>query len=364
VSAPGARSRPPALRSFRQHCSSLVTSWRTLLAAAAGATLLASVPVTAQQSPRRPEPPAAIEVQARRIENFYVRDPDRKLFGALEFRGGIELTSPDTRFGGISAFRVAADGRRFLAVSDRGRWLRGSIAYRKDAPSGLTDVEMAPVLGADGRPLAARGWYDTESIAEDGGTVWLGIERVHRIVRFDYGKDGLLARGQPVVTPPEMKDLPSNKGIEALVAMPRGGPLGGALVAISEAGLDAAGNIKAFLIGGPSPGPFTVRRLNDFDISDAALLPPHHLLILERRFSYLSGIAMRIRRIPLAGIQPGALVDGAVLVEADLGYQIDNMEGLSVHRTAAGDTVLTLVSDDNFSPIQRTVLLQFTLAGP
>ena len=70
---------------------------------------------------------------------------------------------------------------------------------------------------------------------------------------------------------------------------------------------------------------------------------------------------MRIRRIPLATIRPGALVDGRDLIFADLGYQIDNMEGLSVHRTAAGDTVLTLVSDDNFSPIQRTVLLQFTL---
>ena len=342
----------------------MLAAWRAPLVVGFCAMLLAAVPVTAQQSPRRPEPPAIIEVQARPIGSFHVRDPDRKLFGALEFRGGIELTSTDKRFGGMSAFRVAADGRRFLAVTDRGRWLRGSIAYRNDAPSGLTDVEIAPVLGPDGRPLAARGWYDTESLAEDGGTVWLGIERVHRIARFDFGKDGVLARGQPVVTPPEMKELPSNKGIESLVAMPRNGPLGGALIAISEAGLDQAGNIKGFLIGGPSPGLFTVRRLNDFEISDAALLPPNDLLILERRFSYLSGVSMRIRRIPLASIRPGAVVDGPSLIEADLGYQIDNMEGLSVHRTAAGDTVLTIVSDDNFSPIQRTVLLQFTLVGP
>jgi hypothetical protein len=57
-------------------------------------------------------------------------------------------------------------------------------------------------------------------------------------------------------------------------------------------------------------------------------------------------------------------VDGTVLVEADLGYNIDNMEALSVHRSAQGDTVLTLISDDNFSPLQRTILLQFTLVGP
>jgi hypothetical protein len=29
--------------------------------------------------------------------------------------------------------------------------------------------------------------------------------------------------------------------------------------------------------------------------------------------------------------------------------------------TAEGDTVLTLISDDNFSFLQRTLLLQFTL---
>jgi hypothetical protein len=37
------------------------------------------------------------------------------------------------------------------------------------------------------------------------------------------------------------------------------------------------------------------------------------------------------------------------------------MEGLSVHRAADGAVVLTLVSDDNFSVFQRTLLLQFTL---
>ena len=71
-----------------------------------------------------------------------------------------------------------------------------------------------------------------------------------------------------------------------------------------------------------------------------------------------------MRRIALGAIKPGALVDGPVLFEVDLGYEIDNMEGLSVHRSADGETVLTLVSDDNFSPLQRTLLLQFTLAEP
>jgi hypothetical protein len=72
---------------------------------------------------------------------------------------------------------------------------------------------------------------------------------------------------------------------------------------------------------------------------------------------------MRIRRLPLREVQPGTLLDGPALTFADMGQQIDNMEGMSVHRAADGALVLTLVSDDNFSQLQRTVLLQFTLAG-
>lgn len=68
-----------------------------------------------------------------------------------------------------------------------------------------------------------------------------------------------------------------------------------------------------------------------------------------------------MRRVALSGVARGGLADGPVLIEADMGYQIDNMEGIGVHRDAKGEIVLTLVSDDNFSPLQRTIVLQFTM---
>jgi hypothetical protein len=108
---------------------------------------------------------------------------------------------------------------------------------------------------------------------------------------------------------------------------------------------------------------FSVKRSGNFDVSDCAILPPNDLLLLERSFSPLSGVAMQIRRIPLASLKEDAVADGPVLINADMGFQIDNMEGLGVHRTPQGETVLTLVSDDNFSVIQRSLLLQFTLPG-
>ena len=336
----------------------LTSKFITLIAAA---LILAAAPSVAQAPV---EPPAAIEVEGQPIGSFDIRDRGRRQFGLLEFRGGLVLRSPNRNFGGISAIRVAANGENFIALTDKGWWWRGRIVYDGIRPAGIADAEMAPILGADGRPLADPGWFDTESIAEDGGTLYVGIERVHQIVRFNYGKDGLLARGQPIAVPPAMRSLPANKGLEALVFVPKGLPLAGTLIAISERGLDKTGNILAFLIGGPSAGTFTVKRSAAYDISDAALLPGGDLLILERKFSWTSGLAIRMRRIALADIKPGAVVDGAMLLEADLGYEIDNMEGLSVHRSADGDLVLTLVSDDNFSILQRTLLLQFTLTEP
>jgi len=90
-------------------------------------------------------------------------------------------------------------------------------------------------------------------------------------------------------------------------------------------------------------------------------IPKGDLLVLERKYSALSGVAIRIRRVALAGLAPGALVDGTIIFTADLNDQVDNMEGLALHRDAGGAMVLTMISDDNFSALQRTLLLQFTL---
>jgi hypothetical protein len=308
------------------------------------------------------ETPVAIALASQPIASFEIFNPTRRQFGALDFRGGLVLRSAFRHFGGFSGMRVAADGAHFIAVSDKGWWLRGRILYDHGRPSAIEDAEMAPMLGADDRPLAARGWYDAESLAQDGGgMLYVGFERVHQIVRFDYPKEGLLARGHPISLPGAVRSLPRNKGLEALVFVPDGLALAGALVAISERGLDKAGNINAFLIGGPRPGGFAVKRTADYDVSDGALLPAGDLLLLERKFNWTNGLATRIRRIAIADITPGALVDGPILWEADLRSEIDNMEGISIHRSAGGEIVLTLISDDNFSLLQRTLLLQFAL---
>ena len=218
--------------------------------------------------------PVSIEVNARPIPSFDTSDRSRVRFGALEYRSGLILTSRFRGFGGLSGFRLDPKGERFIAVSDKGSWFTGRIVYQGREMTGLDDVEAAPLLGPDGRPITARGWYDSESLALDGTLVYVGIERVHRILRYDFAKGFTRARGEEVPVPPAVRKLPSNKGLEALVVVPKGLPLAGTLIALSERGLDADGNIIGFLIGGRTPGQFSVRRTDKFEVSDAVLLPP------------------------------------------------------------------------------------------
>lgn len=346
---------------------------RLLFLTASGLLLTGSNVASAQfatHAPEQPPPdeltppaPVSITVNARPVAAFDLRDRSRTRFGSLTFRGGLILTSAFRGFGGLSSLRLDSKGRQFISASDKGSWFTGRIVYAASGEmAGLADVEAAPMLGRDGRPITERGWFDTESIARDGLLVYVGIERANRIMRFDFAKGYTRARGEEVEVPAAIRRLPFNRGLEAMVIVPRDRPLGGTLIAISERGLDAERNILAFLIGGPSPGRFTIRRTENYDISDASLLPSGDLLILERKFSLTGGIGIRIRRIGIDAIAPGALVDGPSIFDAGLGQEIDNYEGLSAFMNDDGEIVLTLVSDDNFSLFQRTLLMQFTLA--
>ncbi|NWP65683.1 twin-arginine translocation pathway signal, partial [Escherichia coli] len=119
--------------------------------------------------------PVSIEVNARPIAGFDTRDRARTRFGELEFRSGLVLTSGFRGFGGLSGLRLDASGERFLAVSDQGGWFTGRIVYNGKEMTGLADVEASPLLGPDGKPITARGWYDSEAIARNGPLVYVSL---------------------------------------------------------------------------------------------------------------------------------------------------------------------------------------------
>ncbi len=301
-----------------------------------------------------------VAVSARPIAAFEPRNPEKTRFGRLDFRSGLVLSGSHSRFGGLSGLWRGPGGTDLVAVTDNGFWLTGTLASRNGRLTGLEGAELAPILGSSGRPLHRSRYYDTESLCIADGIAYLGVERTHDVLRFDWAAEGVMARARIVPVPREVKRLPDNRGLEAIGVVPPGQPLAGAIVGIAErSGAEDEPTLGVIL--GRQPGLFRVIRHGGFDITDLAFLPDGDLLLLERWYRALRGVGMRIRRIPAASLKVGALLDGPALIEADLGQEIDNMEGLSVHQDGL-KTVLTLISDDNFSFLQRTVLLEFVLA--
>lgn len=309
----------------------------------------------------------AVTVKATPFETFSLRDESLRRFGQLDFVGGLELSCADERFGGWSSLWVDADGRRFISISDKGTWLSGVLACVGETPLGITDAHMAPVLGPTGRPVSRTRRWDCESLAiGPDGVAYVGLERVNEVLRFGtFPRDRFAAAGQPIPVPPPARKLADNRGLEALAIIPSG-PLGGSLIGVAErpeGGKDGPVSPGFFITGPASGAVFDIVRHDGFDITDAAFLPSGDLLLLERRFAWLSGVAMRVRRFDGKALRPGARLDGDPLISATMAMRIDNMEGLAVHRGADGGTYLTMISDDNFSVLQRTVMLRFRLVA-
>lgn len=303
-----------------------------------------------------------LKVFSRTIDNFQIGSTETR-FGPLDFNGGLELTSANRDFGSLSGLRFIEPGSVLLAVSDNGFWVSGTI--NRDAaghPASLDQARIVEMRDENGERTSEKWNTDAEGLLIDGDKVSVSFERKHRIATGTLDRTTLTFAASDEKLPIPARELRSNRGFEALTKAPAGTPLQSARVAVSEKSLNKAGDIFAAIMEGPLKGIFFVKRDSEYDVSDGDFLPNGDLLLLERRFSMASGVAMRIRRIKGAEIKPGATVDGEVLFEADMAYQIDNMECLDVWQRADGATMISLASDDNHSILQRNLYLEFRLA--
>lgn len=307
-----------------------------------------------------------VAITAKPIASFRPSEPGRRMFGRLEFRGGLLLTGDNSSFGGWSGLTIDPDGRKFLAVSDEGKWLAAEIVYRGAAPSAIANARMGPIVALRGRALDKKRDLDAEALSPltgtlANGTVLVGFERNHRIGIFPVSGGILGPPTQYLKLPAEARRMRTNKGFESVVAL-TAGPLKGSVLAFAERYPGDSSRHTGWIWVKGEPHRLSLLDIGEFEVTDLAALPGGDVLVLERRFRWTEGVRMRLRLIAADAIKPAATLQGETLLEADLTSEIDNMEGLTVHRGAAGETVLTLVSDNNFNTfLQRNLLLQFTL---
>lgn len=310
-------------------------------------------------SPAAPVAADELELSTRAIDTFASDGQTR--FGDLVYVGGFSFSSGWGRLKGVSSFRFLDKGDRFLAVTDTGSWFAGRVT-RDGAgrPTGLAETELHPLLDPEGSPISGKIPADAESLALAGSRAIVGFERDHRVWSYDGLPHPFDAEAYALPLPMPRQELRYNQGIETIVAAPAGTPLAGALITIAEGSIDPNGNLFAAITSQGTSEIMKIRRTEEYSVSDGAFLADGDLLILERRYrGPIGGLDIRIRRIAMESIRPGALLDGPVIFHADLGQEIDNMEGIDVWRTAEGETRVTLVSDDNGSLLQRQLLLEF-----
>ncbi|UVC16934.1 esterase-like activity of phytase family protein [Mesorhizobium onobrychidis] len=302
-----------------------------------------------------------IEISARTITRFHIGRDDKQ-FGPLEFVGGLEMTSPSRDFGALSAFRFLKPGSDFIGVADTGFWFFGTVTHDAEKrPSGIQNFRMQEMADEAGHLIDEKWDVDAEGLAVKDGIATVGFERNPRVAQFSIAPEEMKPPFRQLDFLVPAWELRRNRGFETVTHASPNGQHEGGLVVVSEKSLDKAGNIYAAAIEGPHKGVFTVKRNGDFDITDGAFLPDGDLLLLERSFSMARGVKMRLRRIYGESVEKGAVADGPVLLEADMGYQIDSMEGLDVWTRDDGAVMVSLVSDDNHSMLQRNLYLEFVL---
>jgi len=137
--------------------------------------------------------PAAINLSINLVAQQSANPAERK-FGELTFIASYQLTSSDTRFGGLSGLDLVGDN--LLAVSDAGRFVWIDLAR-----DGITPVSarLAPMRDLSGAAMDTADGAGSEGLAVNGSMAMVSFEGDHRVLAFDIGRCGAAARGAPIV---------------------------------------------------------------------------------------------------------------------------------------------------------------------
>lgn len=269
--------------------------------------------------------------------------------GSAQWIGTYKWSMNNDRFGGMSAIEVEADGTGFVALSDRGLIVQGTL--QRDADGKIDGVTAGPLGALRGRVEGAlpHARADSEGLAiAPDGTIYVSFEIAPRVLRYErlFG----LATYLPI--PRDFSRMALNGGLEALAIAPDG-----ALYTLPEQSIrnDGAFSVYRFRDGAWDQ-PFSLPKKGDFLPVGADFGPDGRLYLLERNLG-IFGFSTRVRRFVLSGDSIDA---GETVLESQAG-NFGNLEGIAVWRDAQGRLRLTMIADNNFKSFLETQIVEFAL---
>lgn len=284
-------------------------------------------------------------------------DPKQATVDSLEFVAGFALDSSAPEWGGYSGMVLAADGRSLLAVSDVGHWLRLELIH--DAAGRLTGVGAAriePLLDESGNPVSGKEWSDAEEItlAADGQFL-VSFERRHRVWRYASSQGVPYGPANAVPIPDDVSSLPENSGIESIMATPTG-----TLWLVSEGDPDPRWGSRGWFGKTQSWTEFFIERSDGFEpVAFGQWTTEGTSSLLERRYVEADGPAARVSLLSRTISKRAARFAGFTMALLRRPLTVDNFEAMAWRLGKRGVADIYLLSDDNQSDQQRTLLMQF-----
>ena len=217
--------------------------------------------------------------------------------------------------------------------------------------TGIDETSVSDLRKPNGKSVARRPAGNAEGLAPaaDGKGTVVSFEIQPKLLLYPASGNGPPVR---LKSPPGLEQAPRNEGIEALTRLANG-----RLLALTE-GLRASGGTTGWVGSGRRWSTVTWRTGGGFRPTGAATLPDGDVLVLERR---ILPPGARVRLLKSADIAEGAALEGKEIARFEGALTVDNMEGIDACRGDAGETLVYLVSDDNYSFLQRTLLLMFRI---
>lgn len=283
----------------------------------------------------------------------------------LSFLQGFVLESSHPYFGGWSGMTISENPSRLSAVSDTAHWLEANLVQQDGRLTRLDSARIGPLRDQQGVTLRDSGYGDIEAISMDDKQVYLAFESYRSGIWSAPRQTSLEHSGfSRWPAPADMAALPIGRGLEALSLVDDATQSPPLLLAIAERHY---GNVTTHT---PAWTLTQDRQVNSafslpvgdgYDLSDAAYHPQCGLFLLQRKLTGLGRFYVRLLKlaIPPSLSRPDATPPQRLFEASSAGMAIDNMEALAVVAHAAGECHIYLLSDSNFLPFQKTVLLIF-----
>lgn len=299
-----------------------------------------------------------------------------RMSSRLHFVDAYALRNDHPQFGGWSGLTFDAQHQQLIAVSDTGHWMTFDPAdlSQEDTASAQIRARAGPLLGDSGNPATGNGPRDIEAIALTANGTYLSYESPNSGIYFSNERNIESAKflRQNKLTA-EFAALPKGFGLESLTATNLA-PAPLELLAIAERPIENQTRVEAWLIRSaksqtrghtakPTGASAEINRLSlgnldGYDVSDVAWSPACGLFGIQRKLTWYGRLKIKLVKLNISSDRT-SMSSEELFSGHSGGSAIDNYEGLAVVDVAPGVCDLYAISDDNFLPVQKTILMRF-----